>query len=104
MTEAKGYCEDLTEGKFSFPVIHSIWNSKSENNDVVNILRLHTEDVQLKEHVVWYMRTQTKSMEYTEAVVRDLHDRLHLVLKGMGMENRLFEKIVSKIMSGCLGR
>lgn len=23
-TENKGYCEDLTEGKFSFPVVHAV--------------------------------------------------------------------------------
>lgn len=28
-TDTKGYCEDITEGKFSFPVIHSIHSDPS---------------------------------------------------------------------------
>jgi hypothetical protein len=26
----KGYCEDLTEGKFSFPVVHAVRNSEGD--------------------------------------------------------------------------
>ena len=29
-TKEKGFCEDLTEGKFSFPVIHSILQTTTE--------------------------------------------------------------------------
>lgn len=32
----KGYCEDLTEGKFSFPMIHSIRASPSSTSSVMN--------------------------------------------------------------------
>ena len=33
----KGFAEDLTEGKFSFPIIHGIL-SHPENNQIMNIL------------------------------------------------------------------
>ena len=33
----KGFAEDLTEGKFSFPIIHGI-KSHPENNQIMNIL------------------------------------------------------------------
>jgi len=33
----KSYCEDLTEGKFSFPIIHAI-RSSPDNNQVLSIL------------------------------------------------------------------
>jgi len=33
----KGFAEDLTEGKFSFPIIHGI-RSHPENNQIMNIL------------------------------------------------------------------
>lgn len=35
----KSYCEDLTEGKFSFPLIHAI-NSYKDDNQVLSILFL----------------------------------------------------------------
>lgn len=35
--ENKSYCEDLTEGKFGFPLIHAI-HSHPEDNKVMRIL------------------------------------------------------------------
>jgi len=29
-TESKTYCEDLSEGKFSFPIIHAITNNPND--------------------------------------------------------------------------
>lgn len=37
--ENKGYCEDLTEGKFSFPIIHSIRSSECHPPEVQQIAR-----------------------------------------------------------------
>ncbi|CEG76137.1 Putative Farnesyltranstransferase [Rhizopus microsporus] len=37
----KGFCEDLTEGKFSFPIIHSIRTDPS-NRQLLNILKQRT--------------------------------------------------------------
>jgi geranylgeranyl diphosphate synthase, type III len=36
-SENKSYCEDLTEGKFSFPIIHAI-NQNQADNQVLRIL------------------------------------------------------------------
>lgn len=36
-SENKSYCEDLTEGKFSFPIIHAI-KSRPDDNQVIRIL------------------------------------------------------------------
>ena len=101
MTNAKGYCEDLTEGKFSFPIIHAIRSCGNENNDVLNILRLHTTDAKLKEHAVWYMRTQTKSKDYTASVVRELYDETRKLMDAMSLENDLLNKIIVKIIDNC---
>jgi hypothetical protein len=38
-SQGKGYCEDLTEGKFSFPIIHAIM-SHPDDNQVMRILLL----------------------------------------------------------------
>ena len=37
MEMEKGFAEDLSEGKFSFPIIHGI-KSHPENNELINIL------------------------------------------------------------------
>lgn len=49
----KGFCEDLTEGKFSFPVIHGIGRRHHQPDlagasRLVQILRRKTDDVELK--------------------------------------------------------
>lgn len=103
MTDSKGYCEDLTEGKFSFPIIHAIRSSDGVNNVVLNILRIHTTDIQLKAHAVWYMRTQSKSMNYTTSVVRDLYNQARKLMEEMPFKNDLLDKIMMKITAGCCG-
>ncbi|KAM4057609.1 polyprenyl synthetase domain-containing protein [Hirsutella rhossiliensis] len=72
-TENKGMCEDLTEGKFSFPIIHSI-RSDSSNLRLVNILKQKTTDVQVKRYAVSYMES-TGSFAYTRSVLTTLIER-----------------------------
>lgn len=66
----KGLCEDLTEGKFSFPVIHSI-RSNPSNRQLMNILKQKTEDIEVKKYAVQYMES-TGSFEYCRLVLREL--------------------------------
>lgn len=53
----KSYCEDLTEGKFSFPMIHAI-KSYPEDKRILRILLhcaysfLHREYVSSKQHFI----------------------------------------------------
>ncbi|RDA93558.1 hypothetical protein CP533_6121, partial [Ophiocordyceps camponoti-saundersi (nom. inval.)] len=69
----KGICEDLTEGKFSFPIIHSI-RSDPGNLQLVNILKQKTTDVQVKRYAVSYMEG-TGSFAYTRRVIATLIER-----------------------------
>ena len=50
----QSFCEDLTEGKFSFPIIHAI-NMRPNDTRLLNILRKRTEDVDVKRHAVKLM-------------------------------------------------
>ena len=59
----KSFCEDLTEGKFSFPNKHGI-QSKTHDNRLLNILKQRTEDVDVKKHAVEYLY-KIGSMKYT---------------------------------------
>lgn len=72
-TKNKGMCEDLTEGKFSFPIIHSI-RSDPNSHQLINILRQKTQDEEVKRYAISYMES-TDSFGYTQKVVRDLHGR-----------------------------
>ncbi|KAL8730352.1 MAG: hypothetical protein Q9166_004117 [cf. Caloplaca sp. 2 TL-2023] len=99
MTSAKGYCDDLTEGKFSFPVVHSIRNSPDGNNELLNILKQRTEDVRLKAQAVWYMQTETDSFEYTSGKLRELHAIARARLAAVGPPNEPFEQILVKLAS-----
>lgn len=69
----KGYCEDLTEGKFSFPVIHSIQSNPADRG-LLQILAQKTKDVQIKKYAVSCME-KTGSFEYTKRVVGVLIQR-----------------------------
>lgn len=98
MANAKGYCEDLSEGKFSFPVIHSLRNSATENNDLLNILRLRTEDVKLKSHAVWYMRKQTKSFDYSDGVLRRLGQQARMIMEGLDCNGKGNNDMMAKLL------
>lgn len=76
-TENKGLCEDLTEGKFSFPVIHSI-RSNPQNLQLINILKQKTTDDVVKRYAISYMES-TGSFEYCRRRLRSLQEKaLHL--------------------------
>jgi geranylgeranyl diphosphate synthase, type III len=73
----KGLCEDLTEGKFSFPIIHAI-RADLSNMQLLNILRQKTDDIEMKQYAVKYMEG-TGSFEYTKQVVAVLIERARRV-------------------------
>ncbi|KAI7970750.1 hypothetical protein EIK77_007930 [Talaromyces pinophilus] len=69
-TDNKGLCEDLTEGKFSFPIIHSI-RANPGNRHLINILKQKPREDDIKRYALSYMES-TNSFEYTRGVVRKL--------------------------------
>lgn len=77
----KGLCEDLTEGKFSFPVIHSI-RSQPDNLQLINILKQKTKDEEVKRYAISYMES-TNSFSYTRKVVMQLRDKALVVIDEM---------------------
>lgn len=80
-TQNKGLCEDLTEGKFSFPVIHSI-RADPGNLQLINILKQKTKDEEVKRYAVNYMEG-TGSFEYTRKIVRDLRAKSFVLIDQM---------------------
>ncbi|KAH6910214.1 farnesyltranstransferase [Coprinopsis sp. MPI-PUGE-AT-0042] len=91
-TSNKGFAEDLTEGKFSFPVVHGIHADRS-NRQVLNVLQKRPSTPTLKRHTINYLKTQTKSFDYTLGVLRTLEKQLRAEIAKLG-GNEKFEKIV----------
>jgi len=90
----KSFAEDFTEGKFSFPIIHSILSTPG-NHQVINILRQRTEDPTLKRFAVDCIE-RTGSFAYTRKVLMDLEaeGRAEIArLGGNAMLSALFTKL-----------
>ena len=79
---AKSYCEDLTEGKFSFPIIHAVY-ARPDDSRLVNILRQRSDDFNVKAHAVKWMH-QCGSFEYTRNVLRELKSKLYAEIDKLG--------------------
>jgi len=99
----KGFCEDLTEGKFSFPVIHSIQSEKNGGSFLLDILRLRTTDEGIKRDAVSYIK-QRGSLSYTQVVLKvlktDILRQVDEVDVGQGKSGPLkgiLEKLVGDI-------
>lgn len=83
--QKKGLMEDLTEGKFSYPIIHSI-HAAPENTELVDILKQRSEDEGVKLRAVQYMestgsfqycrKTLSRLAEQTRSHVEELEDLL----------------------------
>ncbi|KAL8586826.1 Geranylgeranyl pyrophosphate synthase [Nucella lapillus] len=81
-TTNKSYCEDLTEGKFSFPIIHAVRKDLT-NTTLLNVLRKRTTDNDVKKYCVDYMK-KMGSFEYTRSVLVDLGKRAVELIEGHG--------------------
>ncbi|KAK7030945.1 hypothetical protein VNI00_013892 [Paramarasmius palmivorus] len=79
----KGFAEDLTEGKFSFPIVHSIHADRS-NTQVLNILQKRPATPTLKHHTINYLKNRTGSFEYTLDVLEKLEVQTRDEIKRLG--------------------
>ncbi|CAF1193434.1 unnamed protein product [Rotaria sp. Silwood1] len=94
-TNNKSYCEDLTEGKFSFPILHAV-NTHDTDTRIIHILKQHTQDIDLKRYCVQLLY-EFGSIEYTKQTCEDLakqvYDEIH-ILGG----NTYLEHIIKSLM------
>lgn len=97
MTKNKGLCEDLTEGKFSFPIIHAI-RAKPENMQLLHILKQKTEDEQVKRYAVAYMES-TGSFEYCRKVLGTLMERAKRLVEELDEGGPSKGKAVLKVLN-----
>ncbi|KAI4628413.1 hypothetical protein J4E83_002963 [Alternaria metachromatica] len=83
-TTLKGLCEDLTEGKFSFPVIHAI-RADPSNQILINILKQKTTDEEVKRYALRYMESKG-SFEYSKGVIEELRGKTEEHVRGVERE------------------
>ncbi|CAO3596009.1 unnamed protein product [Absidia cylindrospora] len=93
-TDNKGFCEDLTEGKFSFPVIHGI-RTDPNNRQLLNILRQRSESVELKQFALQLLE-KTNTFDYCRRFLMDMEKQARDEIATLGGNPKL-EKIMSML-------
>ena len=78
----KSYCEDLTEGKFSFPIIHAI-TTQPQDQQVISILRRRTKDVEVKRYCVGLLE-KYGSFAYTREKLEELDKKAREEIDKLG--------------------
>ena len=91
----KSYCEDLTEGKFSFPIIHAI-NTRESDTRIIHILKQRTQDVELKRYCVRLLH-EFGSIEYTKQTCQNLAKEIFTEINLLG-GNYYLDNIIQGLM------
>ncbi|CAG4917884.1 unnamed protein product [Colias eurytheme] len=80
------FCDDLTEGKFTLPIIHAL--STPDGHTILNILRQHTRDYELKKFCVGELE-RLGSMQYTRNRLRSIDKHMRDEVKRLGGNPKL---------------
>ncbi|KAH3684960.1 hypothetical protein WICPIJ_004071 [Wickerhamomyces pijperi] len=100
LKENKGFCEDISEGKFSFPIIHSL--RSSNDLSLMGILKQRTQDDNIKEFALQYLEN-TNSFKYTLDSIEFFKTKaieLLTEVKNQGKENvqeEIFLAVIEKL-------
>lgn len=94
----KGFAEDLTEGKFSFPVVHGV-RANPSNRQILNVLQKRPTTPTLKKHVIGYLDKSTHSFEYTLSVMDQFKAKVISEIQRLG-GNRRMDAIVEVLGKG----
>ncbi|XP_063619351.1 terpene synthase isoform X1 [Cydia splendana] len=95
-SENKSFCEDLTEGKFSFPIIHAIHNQDGDNQ-VLHILRQRTRDVEVKRYCIALLE-RLGSFRYTRDTLARLDAAAREEVARLG-GNQDLENLLDELLS-----
>jgi len=94
-TDNKGFAEDLTEGKFSFLVVHAV-RADTSNRQILNVLSKRPATPTMKRYAVNYMDKHTDSFRYTEGVLEKLDKQARAEVVRLG-GNPLLEAIIDAL-------
>ncbi|KAF2892307.1 hypothetical protein ILUMI_13865 [Ignelater luminosus] len=90
--KTKGFCEDITEGKFSYPIVYVINNFPEEGKIIKDILSQRTRDVE----VLTYCRSIIEKCGGQEYTRNAIHKYKNIILeeKAKLSYNAIFEEVL----------
>ena len=94
--ENKSFGEDLTEGKFSFPIIHAIQTFPKDNR-LINIVRQRTNDVEVKKYAIQLLE-DAGSFEYTRQQMKELDSKIRREVELLN-GNQLLKKLLDEMQN-----
>nr|AYV97143.1 trans-prenyltransferase 3 [Haslea ostrearia] len=89
--KSKSFCEDLTEGKFSYPIIHCVRKDESDSR-LLSILKQRTEDIDVKRYAQRLMR-DSGSLKHTREKCIELKRTIVDQIKAFGGNDPLLKLI-----------
>ncbi|KAM7358911.1 geranylgeranyl pyrophosphate synthase quemao [Cochliomyia hominivorax] len=95
-SENKSFAEDLTEGKFGFPVIHAVRTQKHDKQ-VLHILRQRTHDVEVKKYCISLLE-KLGSFQYTREVLESLDKEARDEVQRLG-GNPYMDVLLDKLLT-----
>lgn len=93
-SETKSICDDLTEGKFSFPIVHAVNNKKNER-EILDILKQRTTNLQLKKRCVQLLE-EAGSFQYTCDVLKNLYAEAKAEIAKLGT-NKYMDSLLDEL-------
>ncbi|KAE9387799.1 terpenoid synthase [Gymnopus androsaceus JB14] len=96
--DAKGFAEDLEEGKFSFPIIHGI-NADMFDTRILDTLCQRPKTPGPKYEIIKYLKYTTKSLKYTVDSLEHLESLIRKEMVTLG-PNHILEDIIGKLHVG----
>lgn len=95
----KGFCEDISEGKFSFPIIHSLQNG--DKHLLMGLLRQRSQDLQVKQLALDLIE-ETKSFDYTKQVLAEFRRKTVEIINSIADSNGSNAAFIETVESFCV--
>ena len=96
--KSKTFCEDISEGKYSFVILHSIHKAAESGDDRLHrIVKSCSDCDEIKEYALTLM-SETGSFEYTLQVLRKLYSDMTGEITQLG-GNNLLQQLLDKLHS-----
>ncbi|PVU91615.1 hypothetical protein BB561_004316 [Smittium simulii] len=88
-SDNKGFFEDITEGKFSYPIIHAINNSK-DKDQLLNIMRQKTRDNDVKKYAAQLVE-HAGSIDFTINTLNSYESQIRSEISKLPQNHQLVE-------------